>query len=628
VVLRQKVLVPTADSRLVTINLEDGRLTGEVRFSQNVRSLVVDRDEKHGYVVGHHTNLYVLDLGAGACAKVVYLGHEPGSIRAAPLLIDTYLLVAENIGTKFSRFLALGLEEGGATAKVVQVTEPPLDGQIQLSPVVQGRQIVAATDLGAVYVFDISPGGEKILSQTQVSAPTLTSPLVPYPLVRGSQLWVADKQLVRYDIQLNTGRLVPRWAKDTGDTFLQPLEASGEILFHARRRSGVRGVNVSAVRLEDGERLWEIHLAAPAATGAIVDPSGAAVSALTAAGELYRVPAADLRGHQPPAAALAALAADSPEVGLLQNESIAILRLGSTALVAWRGALQALLVDPQPGAPSALRWIELPDRPGCAPLIVRGRLLVPGLVGQVYLLDVAAGRQAAQPFQAVISGRRAFSWNDADGPPDASDGEFYDDLVLGDGDKSLYRIGLRSVPVDHLAAFDKADLTDAIASPVGRVGGWAYAVDAKQRLVAFELPALTPRLVQLPSEKPQLAGRPVWGPKRVGRHVLLVTDDGWLYCLGGEGKLAWHAELADGPLAGAPLAVDGRIVLISQSGAVVSLDDDTGRAIGKIDVGQPLGPGAALLGERLVLPGHDGTLHFAPLPVSSAPGKTPTVASR
>jgi hypothetical protein len=106
-----------------------------------------------------------------------------------------------------------------------------------------------------------------------------------------------------------------------------------------------------------------------------------------------------------------------------------------------------------------------------------------------------------------------------------------------------------------------------------------------------------------------LPGRCVWGPRRVGEHVMLSTDDDQLLCLGGNGELAWRVQLPYGPLAGTPLAMGDEYTLAAASGVVWRVDARTGKQLGKIETGRPLGTGPVLLGHQLLLGGRDGSLY-------------------
>jgi hypothetical protein len=118
----------------------------------------------------------------------------------------------------------------------------------------------------------------------------------------------------------------------------------------------------------------------------------------------------------------------------------------------------------------------------------------------------------------------------------------------------------------------------------------------------FRLPSLEP----LPPAS--LEGNVTWGPARVGKHLLLATDQDQLVCVGGDGAPRWKAPLAHGPLAGWPCEVDGAILCASTGGFVWKVDPETGAENASIDLQVPLASGPVLDGKRLLVAARDGAL--------------------
>ncbi|OYV48473.1 MAG: hypothetical protein B7X10_03015, partial [Burkholderiales bacterium 21-58-4] len=87
-----------------------------------------------------------------------------------------------------------------------------------------GRTLVAATDRGAIYSFEINPPdpGPPLIKVAEKPAED-RAPLVRYPLLKDTQLWVGGLGLTKYDVQASRGKLDPRWVKDEGDTFLEQI---------------------------------------------------------------------------------------------------------------------------------------------------------------------------------------------------------------------------------------------------------------------------------------------------------------------------------------------------------------------------------------------------------------------
>ena len=118
------------------------------------------------------------------------------------------------------------------------------------------------------------------------------------------------------------------------------------------------------------------------------------------------------------------------------------------------------------------------------------------------------------------------------------------------------------------------------------------------------------RVSDLARTRQTTPGRPrAWGPRQVGNRVMLATDSGQLYCFDAAGNSfgkrpcptarwrapRWRPAITIFPAAAAAWCrrVDGR----------------SGKPLARISTGQPLATGPVLMGDRLLLGGHDGSLH-------------------
>ena len=99
-----------------------------------------------------------------------------------------------------------------------------------------------------------------------------------------------------------------------------------------------------------------------------------------------------------------------------------------------------------------------------------------------------------------------------------------------------------------------------------------------------------------------------WGPYSVGKVVLAATDKGRLLAVDARQQVVWQTGLKYGPPIGTPVSSGGDIYLSSQSGVVWRVAAADGKELGRVDAGCPLGTGPLLLGSRLIVGGHDGSL--------------------
>ena len=608
VVADKRLLVATRPGRLVWIDLETGDSPGYVQLPQELRvGPSVDSRRSTMYQIAEHSNLFVLSLGEGEPKQVVYLGHAPGSVTAEPVVVNRYLVVAENDGVKHSTLRVLALEaeeEGQPPVRIVQSVR--LKGHVDSPPQVYGVRMLVATDQGELNVFEISAtdvenplarvAEGKTSSVAELTREEIPEGLIRFPLLRGGQVWIADNQLTQYDLQPSQGRLQPRGVKNERSATLQPLVSIGQTVFHVRRKLGFPGVLVSAVGPDENEPYWETHLAAPLAAEPIVDAQAGQITAVTSIGAIFQLPANSLEGpvaHDQPTVALKPAELNGPVTDVFQVQDRLLVMAAGT------GAKQLPVYDPQEG--NRFRWLFLPGALGGRPIPFADGLIVPCEVGQVFLLDPRSGKPRIEPFQPALKSGAQVAWSQP-----ALVGQ--NEVLISEGQAGLYRIGIQDRPKPHLAMLAQVDLPERLVSPIAVVGNVAYAVDAAESLVAFELPDLTA------GEPRPLGARSAWGPGRVGDHVLLATDDDRLYCLDAGRKIVWQVPLLYGPLAGRPLSTESGDVLAAASGVIWRLDPATGKELAKIETGQPLGTGPVPFGDGLLVGGHDGCLYKVQVP--------------
>jgi outer membrane protein assembly factor BamB/TolA-binding protein len=602
VVVDDRILVATRSGRLVSIDLNSGDSPSYIQLSQQLRvAPTVDVKRSRIYQVAEHSNLYVLSLTDGSCQEVVYLGHPPGTITTAPVIISNYLVVADNRSVRGATLRVFSLDSKEDAPAVRPLHEIDLEGHVDTPPVVSGARMLVATDVGKVYAFQIS--GTDVERPLEGIAHLQTGDekdLIRFIMLKSNQFWIADSQLTKFDIQSSLGSLRQKWSVGKDSGFLQPLVAIGRTIFHVRRRLHLPGVVVSAVGMGRPDVFWETHLAARLAMEPIVDEQSGRITAVTTMGSVIELPVADLKGHRIVDQSVVALKTDEirkPMIDAIRT------RDGLLALLTGSGAEKIAVFDPRQ-TPRRFRWVVLPDVAGCRPIIVAGGLLVPCQLGQVFLLDprtggkLLVGGKMVEPFQPKLETDSRLQWRRP-----ALVGE--KEVVLADNLGRLYLLGIKDQPKPHVAVLAQTDLARPISSPLAAVGKVVYAVDESGTLLVFDLPKLT----QDQEKRLAIGGAAVWGPRRVGRHVFLTTDSEQLLCLDDHGKLVWKIDLPHGPLAGSPLAVGDHYILASTRGVVWRVGAADGKELGKIETGRPLGTGPVPLGNGLLLSGHDGTLY-------------------
>lgn len=591
---RERVVVATRFGRVDIVNLADGTATGQIRLPQGVAvPPAASGDGRSIFLIGRQASLYVVSLDSGACKHVAYLGHESGVISAAPVTVGDFLLVTQATGKRTSQLRVLRIKDAGESLELLQ--ELPLDGLVREPPVTAERTVAVGTDSGSVYVFDVSPEAKKApLTAVAVKRGAPSQAGIPWVFLRGTDLWIADTAFTRLDVQTAAGRLVPKWVQDERDEFFRTLQVIGGVAFHVRQKQNSAGLCVSAVDAQQGSRFWETQLAPPPANSALLDPARQKATLLTTTGTLYEIDLTDIR-QQSVWAPQAAVATTRP---LVARQPIRHLSDGRWVATTQDEPQQVLVHDPA-RPDMRLSWRPLPQQVAVAPLALQNMLLFPGLVGQVLCLDVDTGRLLAEPFQPRLAAGQEIHWQppaDAD-PPDAKD------LLLFDGQKTLYLLGVISDPKARLTVFAQADVKSPLTTPIARVGNLAYAVDASGTLLSFVLPELKPGATF------PVTGQVTFGPVRVGQFVFLATDEGQVWCVDDQQRQKWQVTIESALFAGPPAAAQEAVVLATVDGSVIRLAAADGRVVNRVELRQPLVGSPAIWQDRVIVTGYDSTLH-------------------
>lgn len=586
-----EALLPTDSGRIVRIDVETGASPGFIQLGQPLRvEPAIDPVQGLLFQLADHSNLYVLSRSDKTCREVCYLGHEGGTILTPPAVISRYLILAENTGleTATLRVFGIGTEEGKTLAPLQQIR---VQGNVDTAIVVASPRVLVTTDQGRIYLFEIR-GEDPKQPVHQVAETALEggAQLARFPLAGQGAFWVADRQLTKFDIQASRGRLVPQWIRDEHAAYVQPLAAVGEVVYHARTPDGLRGLVMAASDMAEGAKLWETFLAAPLVAAPRVESGGASLTAVASSGAVFRPTADQIQGHS---VMKAAVAAWTPAELTRAVEGGTVTSEGAMALSSGRDAQRVAILFR--GDTGRFRWLNVPDPAASLPACLGQGVLVPTLSGLVYWLDPQTNQKLSEPFQPQLSGPQPVAWT----RPQAVGA---DRFVIGDGDRRVFLVGVQAEPKPHLAALAQRELPDRLAAGPVVAGETVYVLDAGATLSAFALADLADRKQQ------RLSGRCVWGPCAAGDRLLLATSDSKLICIGADQETAWQAELPYGPPVGEPLVADGNFVFAAARGTVWRLDGASGKELGKVEAGEPLGTGPVAWRKGLLVGSQDGTV--------------------
>jgi outer membrane protein assembly factor BamB/TolA-binding protein len=610
VIAGDKILVATRGGKLFTIAAATGESKDYIQFPQQLDvAPVIDARRSLIYQVASHTNMFVLSLDQGVCKHVAYLGHGAASITTTPVMFGDYLLVSINGGARDAVLRVYTIEPNRSDKpdpwlKLVQ--EIPLDGHLQMSPLVEGQRVLVTTNSGWVKVFELSATDVKNpLREIAKTAIEGGGNLTRFAAMQNGRFWIADNRLTSYDVQAARGQLMPKAVDCADSAFLQPPVVQGQAVVSVRRKLdktgklAMPGAVVSALSMQEANTFcWETRIASPLVGEPLVmDADGkndGKLIAVTANGGAFKIDT-------------------KQDKSVVVNDPIAVsdsftfkqpftyvdrLPGGVLAIGSGNGDDHIELFEPASDAPM-MRQLKVPGLLACAPAVFGGGLLAACKAGQVCWLDCDAsksGEALAEPFQPRLEPGAEVGWLN---PAVVSDTQ----AVVYDGKMLLYLLGVKEQPKKHLAGLGQAALPKLLGAPPTVLGQSVFAVDAAGGLRIFTLPGLTP------GGDAVLGGRCAWGPARVGDNVLVSSDDGELFCFDGKGARLWRIPLEYGPLAGAPLRIGAQLLLASQNGTIWRADAANGKELAKIETGCPLATGPVLCGQKLLIGGHDGTLY-------------------
>jgi outer membrane protein assembly factor BamB len=594
VALGTRLLATAASGKLYVIEASVGALVGSIEFSQPIRTapVVNDRGDRI-YVAAEHSIIYTLSAQDLACIGVHYSGHAAGSIVAPPVAILNKVIVADNSGSETSRLRVLIVNDDGAVDR--EVASERLTGLV-LTPLARaGRRVAAGTTVGQLAVVDIS-GAEDgaALSVVARREGREAQPLARFVLVHEGRLWVAAKQLLALDILPTESQLSARSLGDDfqGDAFDADLQTFGPLVIHVRRPSGRAGAIVAATDASAEEVAWQTDIAVPLAGAPAADSPRVRVSALTASAAAYSLDRAALaRGVQDQSVRASGMAGEPP---LTTSLDLGEGRMAAAAA----GGERIVLFDPD-NARQAVRKVDLGGSLACPLTMWKNWIVAPTSNGRVGLLDPLTTEAPPEAFMPELTPGRTFRWIAPATTGVGADAE----LLISDGQETLYRLVEKAEPMPHLAAAASIDVGPSpLATPLAVVGANVFAGTEDGRLAAYALPDLKP------AEPIELGDRVAWGPHVCGAGLLLATEGDELIFVDGDGKIRWRQDLKHGACAGRPLVVEGTAFVLDRQGGVARIALADGVEAGYAATGQAAVAGPVALGERLIVATADGAL--------------------
>ena len=593
-----QLYLPLADQSLVRIDVDTGRLSAKVQFSQNLAGTpALSRDGDFLLVPGEQAMIYTLSLRSTSAQPTLsavattFTDHAAGSISAPPLSMGQLLLLCEN---DLADSAKLRLWDAGKPGQsLVELASVRVTGQVHDRPVLRGNQLVVPSSgeqFAAFAVSDeaghagISPIGQYRADQANVRD-RINSPLF-VALGSDGQFWSAGSafrhfEIVSDSIRMDSNSTAPGVAS-------QPLQLVGDNFYVGRKSRYSDAVTISAVEREKLVNPWRsivgdgpLEMAATRDDGvAWVGESGTVYSLgknrlMNGGVELKAGVDLDLPAN----------VAKPLRATLLHDQRL---------VVAAGGDSNKLFILNQAGQVSGQH--PLSDLPMTDPVLLDDGLVVP-LSGRLSVIPLTSSKKTVQDYHVPVGDGQDHRWAYLV----RIDGR---ELIACDSQGRIFRVQLRQGDVPHLAEVAKLELEHPIDVRPILHGEFLYAVDSsgvcrQLNVHSFDTDAQT----ALPA--------PVKNLWLAGDRPLVHAADGKLHCLNDGKSLPdkWTFNLGEEQPTGS-IVLKGDVLWIGcRSGAILMLNAQTGEEIKRIALPQSLGLGLRELAGAIHAVATDATLY-------------------
>jgi len=611
-----QIYIATSDRGLCRLDLDSGRQTERVTFSQNVVGPpVLSHDGNHLLIPGEAAMIYSLSMRPLAAAATTFTDHAAGSITAPPLSLGRLLLLCENDHADSS--LLRVWDAGKPKSPLVELAAKSIrvGGQVRQTPVLRGNQLIVPSSgeqLGAFSVTD-EPGREGLvpIAQYRISvdetvgdrpadnqpgenaAPEKGRPnplKVPMYVALGADklFWVASSAFRRFDIgpdaiHIHSNFLAVGIAS-------QELQLAGDQFFIGRKAMFHDAVTFSAVDRDRMISPWRIVLGAKYLELGTARDGGAL--GLTEAGHLVMIGLNRLRqgGFDLKAASELELPA-----GIKQPLVASTLHSGQIFLAAQSDVSQLWIINPA-GQIEFTTRLAGSDEIKVPAVLLDGGLVVP-LAGRLKFVSTAAGKKPVQDWLAPAGEQPAQDWRflvrlDSD------------ELIACDAGGLLTRIQLRTEGVPHLAGVAKLQLGQPVDLPPASRDDAMLIADG-----AGNVQQLNVRTFDRDGAREFKS--PVRGVWSIGNTWLVWSGDDKLHSMTGGNDLPirWSFDLNGLKPAGPPLEAGNRIWIACRDGHVLVLDSTTGAETVRTLVPQSLTMGLKKFDDGLYAVACDGMVY-------------------
>ena len=584
-----QIYLATDDRALCRIDLDSGRLTAKVTFSQNVLGPPsLSHDGKYLLIPGDMAMVYALTLRPLGAAAMTFTDHAAGAITAPPVSMGKLMLLCENDKADSTRLRVF--DAGKPTDPLVELTGARVVGAVRDAPVLRGNQLVVPSSNEHLAAFSVTDeaGRAGLAPVAQYRVKDGYGGPIFVALGPDRQFWSASSAFRRFEIGADTIRMDQN-AQAQGIAS-QPLQLVGEQFFVGRKAPFHDAVSFSAVDRERMVSPWRSVLGAePLELTAARD--GGAVS-VNEAGQIVSLGSSRLKQG-----GIELKAASELELPANTKSPLRATRLhdGRLALAATGETTQVWIVSGSGQADATLKLAK-GDVVEANPVLFDDGLVVP-LSSRLKLLPLGTGKKSVQDWLAPVDENAKRRWRFLT----RLDGN---ELIACDDTGLLTRVQLRTTDVPHLAGATKLQLDQPVDVAPALRGEMLFVADA-----SGAVRQLNARSFDVDGQRAFTA--PVRGAWSVGEMLFVWAGDDKLHAVSAGKELPdrWAQSLAERQPAGAPLEWSGQIWVACRDGLVVALDPATGKESRRLELPQVLSLGLRVVGDDLIAVACDGTLY-------------------
>jgi hypothetical protein len=585
-----QIYLATLGQHLYKIDLESGRITTRLTFSQKILSPpALTRNKERLIVAGDASLIYTLTTSPLECIRVNDLGHSAGSLVNGVTAVGGLVLLIEAGRASGTRLQVFDAQSDETWLKQVDVQT--VEGQVRDAPVIYGKMLFVASLPARISAFAVSdtPGQESLVPTTSLAIPNQQDgPIFLSPGPDG-QLWMAGSSVRQLQLKLNSQTFSLNANEIAVGISSQPLQVVGQFLYTARRLPFAGSVFFSEIERELMRGQWRTVFGS-SIIGANVFPGGEIVT-VGEAGEVFSIGLTELDSGGFKSSASATIEPD-PKTDLplratrLHNGKIVVESAGPKPTLWFIGPGGQIA-----GSFGIAKPLEAPPEELAAGLVLP-------LPGRLRLVSPSSGASAVEERPAPLEKGQLARWQSVERISDT-------ELVALDSRGRLSRFQYRTDPEPGLAEPVSKELEKP--SDTGVVVLRSRVAYADTNGVVHFLDATTLEPVATHKLPAPAVGRLL----TVGSLLLIETRDHQLaaYDATGSTKPLFAMALGQTGPSGPAALIRGRLIIANRDGTVVGVDPAQGTVVARAAMAEPLAGGVLSVDGHPVVFTIDGSLY-------------------